>query len=339
MKQNRKPANPTQVRRVLDNLARGVSIRQTAEACRLSEFVVRKIKAGTYHVAPEQNKYVERKHGQPLKHRRKDTTLPADYRQQEVQTQAELQKAVRLNQQELNQRLRNHPYPDAARLLEVHDDELGGVEPDMLRAVLWWYSEPPDEPSVDPIIQCLARLLLLKRLHPMGIPEEMNDFSNIIWSTYYNLLEEGLIAHEMDEEDLQRLFPNAEGEEPEREPRWHSRARRQLKAWHQAEARSNQRPLELIGCQKRRLCTSDSPDPRIADQTITMQDIIEEEAFLPESPFALEPELLRFLPRISTYHVDRGEEEHFRTDDSWMSSAAKALYSSRRLTKSTPPRA
>jgi hypothetical protein len=113
----------------------------------LSEFVIRKIKDGTYHVTPEKNKFADRRPGEQYKRKRKRTSLPGDYKADKVASFATYKQLRKEHQAAANQASLRHQYPDAKKLLEEHfnyDSDSQVAEPDLsLRVELYPETEAP----------------------------------------------------------------------------------------------------------------------------------------------------------------------------------------------------
>jgi transposase len=280
MKNNRLPANATQVRRVIDSLANGMSIRQAAEKHSLSKSVIEKIKAGTYHVKPEANKYAERRAGQKLKSKRTTTALPTDYRSDEVAAQTALRKELKRQQIELNERLARHPFPDASRLLDECRYDIEWIERIVLEVAL---KDKPSKDLIDPFANALHQLITLKRLYPAGFSDEMNQFGDLVWTAYFALSEAGLITEDTTEEDLQNLNLLGDIAPAQYKPRHHARARAQLKQWCHLEAKTNHRPLMLLSGQHghRQLIDTQHSEVHIDGPAIDTDDIRKEDLWAP----------------------------------------------------------
>lgn len=255
---NRKPATPTQVRRVLTSLGNGGSVRACAESYRLSEFVIRKIKAGTYHVKPELNKYEERRTGEALKRRRKNTSLPKDYQQKGIAFHDGLRESHKARARALNAAAAVHPYPDAKRLLETNLQGPCDMDPE---GTFWvqeaLYPSEDFKADISDRYQNQRFAILVKEIHERkaaGDRIEKHEYPDAVWRGFYMVHEKvGLSTAERemakfdrgtqtefaklrDHYDAQFRFLEAVTPEDEATPRWVDRARRQLACWHLEES-------------------------------------------------------------------------------------------------------
>jgi len=259
----RQAATPTQVRRVLDFLANGGSIRAAAEKFRLSKSTIERIKAGTYRVKPELNKYEERRPGQALKFRRKNTALPEGYQLDAIEDQAAHKAAVRACRQSRNEARQSHPYPEARRLL----DECGAFSDDgpldcreasfLMMTDRLFPAEVSEQEWMDPrdtlsLQDVIAEIVREKVGRALGAPLPGDDIQpwdetearrrKLAWRGYY-LLKDGKhdeLAELEDRFDQERFLRRCIAESiivPSPHHRWIARARRQLARWHAAEAK------------------------------------------------------------------------------------------------------
>jgi len=261
---NRKPATPTQVRRVLEAIAAGTSIRQAATRFRLSEFVIRKIKDGSYHVAPKKNQYADRRPGQELKHRRKRTALPTEYKQAEIKAKAEEAQLRRTSQATINSELRASNYPDASRLIR-----------EAFKGFLGDFSDP----------DYTTEMLLHVQLYPEP-PEPPMSFDQ--W------FEGGGWRYEDDKEGYQAYLEMYQ-EDHEQAPRWVERAKGQLARWHREEARHHGGVVALLSKDGRERPLAAPARPlRVVPGVLAADDILShlrddsERSCAPELPYTLD---------------------------------------------------
>jgi hypothetical protein len=241
---NRKPATPTQVRRVLEAIAAGCSERQAAEKFRLSRTTIQRIKDGTYHVAPKKNQYADRRRGQELKHRRKRTALPADYKQAEIRARTEEAQLRKASQAAINSELRASSYPDACRLIRETFNEF-----------LDTYLDP----------DYTSEMFLRVQLYPEP-PEPPMSFNQ--W------FEGGGWRLEDDKEGYQDYLLTYQ-EDLEQAPRWVERARVQLARWHREESRHHGGVVALLSKDGReRPLAAPARPPRVAPGDLSADDLL-----------------------------------------------------------------